>query len=470
MKKEIVLVMPYKLIELKIPPFSLLYLSASLKRAGFKTRIVHCPDTKIKECIDDILRADPLFVGFSVLTGLPIKYAVIMSREIKKRGADIPIVWGGVHPSILPDQCLNEDYIDYVVVGEGEKTIVELANSLSKQKDLKKIVGLGFKENNKPYLNPARPLEKNINKFRLDLEFDFAPYITHRLENKEGKKIEIRSLGYYSSRGCPHNCSFCYNNSFHKQRWRACSTQLVIDDIQYFKQRYGVNEIQFWDDNFWVDRERAIKILKGIGVFSTSEIRIDYVDEDLLKKAKEFGVQHFILGAESGSNRLLKLINKGFTREDVLIKADLFNKYSFKVLYSFMIGIPTEKKDEIYQTIDFLLTIKKIHSKASFTVGVYLPYPGTRLFNLATKLGYCPPLKTEEWYKVDRWSDKSRLPWLNPKIGLNVRHLFAMLNWGFPISLWSELRLRMRWLSFKEDLRLIIFIHMLKKWTSKKEY
>lgn len=463
MKKEIFLVMIYEPAQIKVPPFSLMYLSRSLKNAGYQTKILHCPKDKMQWCIEEISKSEPLFVGFSVLTGLPTLYSLQMSKKLKKIQPQIPIIWGGVHPSLLPEQCLKEEYIDYVAIGEGEETVVEFANALQKKKGMKKIGGLGFKKNKKLFINKKRPGSKNINKFKMDFDLDLSEYIIKRVEKHNGKNYKIRSLGYYSSRGCPHDCSFCYNNSFHKRNWRACDINSVVSDIKYLIKKYDINEVQFWDDNFWVDKKRAIEILKKVNIFSGSEIRIDYITEDLAKKLKELKVNYLLIGAESGSDRMLNLINKNFSSKLMFEKIKILAKNNLSAQYSFILGLPTENRTELLQTIAYMLKIKKAHKKASFTVGVYMPYPGTQLFEKAVKLGYQSPQKTEDWYTVDRWSNTLNLPWLDSQICLNIRHLFAMLEWSFPIKLWAKIRLKMKWLRFKQDLRAIIFFNILRK-------
>lgn len=460
MTRKIYLVMLYKPSELKIPPFPLMYLSFSLKKKGYGAKVVHCSHSEIDKYVQEIVKEEPLFVGFSVLSGPPTSFSLEMSKKIKEINNRIPIVWGGVHPSLMPEQCLEEGSIDIVTIGEGEEIIVEIAEALAENKPLRHIRGVGYKKDGKICINKLRHFIENLDDHKLDFEcINLSDYVSERVE--AGKKV--RSIGYYSSRGCPHNCGFCYNQQYHRRKWRAQSSKEVIKDILFFKKKYSLNEVQLWDDNFFTDPKRAFEILKKIDMMVGADVRVDYINEEFAKKLKESKISYLLIGAESGNNRVLNLIKKNFNIKKILTAASLLNKYDLYAQYSFILGLPTETKDEFNDTIQLMLKLKNIHKKASFTVGMYLPYPGTEMFELALNQGFNLPTNTNDWYLVDRWANTVNLPWINNRLCLNVRHLFALLNWRFPIGLWSRIRLRHGWFKLSQDLRLIILLNTLKQ-------
>jgi radical SAM superfamily enzyme YgiQ (UPF0313 family) len=432
--KTIFLVMISEEFSISILPFPLLYVGSALKKAGYEVLIRHIKPDQMSLTVDEIVDVEPLMVGFSVLTGFPTLRSAIMSEKIKER-CDTSVVWGGVHPSLLPEQCASEKYIDYVVIGEGEVAAVELANALSVNSSLARIPGLAYKDHTgKVLINECPDLHINLEQYKLDFSLiHLEKYISEEDVIFQDKPLRVRSLGYCASRGCPYSCSFCYNQKFNKRKWRAPSEEFVINDINALKSKYGITKVHFWDDNFFVDHKRAYSILKAIDLVSGLDLRIDYINNDVARRLKELKVISLIFGVESGSNRMLNLMNKGFSVEQVIEAAKILGKLRMDTLYSAIFGLPTETKEEFNQTIEMLLEIKKWHKEATFTVGMYLPYPGTQMYDLAIKGGFKPPERTSDWNVIDRWRNSATLPWIDKKVCLNLRHLFILfllrLSW-----------------------------------------
>lgn len=465
-KNLVYLVVPKKYDELIVPPFTAMCLSAQLKKQGYAVKVFHIHEYEIDNCVAEIVKEQPLFVGFSVFTGIYNLYAAEMSKKLKAQSdGKITVVWGGVHPSIIPTQCLQEKYIDFVVIREGEITVVELANALRDGLPVNKILGIGFKKGSEVIVNPHREFIKDLDNYRMDFDcVDMNNYVVKSVIVENGKDVEYRSIGYYGSRGCPFDCKFCYNLQYNDRKWRAFSAQTVLGDIQFLHDKFGVNDVMFWDDLFFTNKFRALDILKALkamGIRGTgSDIRFDSFNEAYLKELKAVGASYFLIGAESGSDRLLKLIKKGFDSNFILERVKLLDKYDATAQYSFILGLPTETKEEFHQTVDFMYQIHKIHRKSSFTVGIYMPYPGAELFDLAVKLGYQPPKTTEEWSTLDRWRNTVSLPWVNQRVCLNVRTLFAMLNWDLGVfNKWVCYRIEKKWLKSDLDLKFLIFYY-----------
>ena len=444
----------------EILPLGILACGSALKKAGYEVELIHCTENEIEKKIDKIVNNSPLFVGFSVITGIQTLHSAIMSKEIKKK-IDVPIIWGGIHPSLLPEMCLKEDYIDFVVIGEGEETIIELAQKLEGGQPIEEVKGIGYKKNNgegsTPKINPKRPFIEDLNQYRVN--YDLIDMKSHLLEFKKQDKEYKRIVAYKSSRGCPFSCGFCYNLEFNNRKWRAFSKEVVLEDIEFLKSEYDVDGIKFYDDNFYVNKSRALDILNKIGIPAHTEIRIDMIDEGLASDLKKLNHLELLIGIESGSNRILELINKGYTTSEIKNKVKILAKNDLDVVYSTVLGFPTETPEEIRKTIDLMLYIHDNHKGANFTAGVYLPYPGSKLYQLAIKEGFSPPKKTEEWHILDRWEDKIELPWVDAKYAYLVRNYFYYLRLNIePLNRWLKFRLRHRMFLLPYDVEILRYI------------
>lgn len=446
----------------RIPPLGLLYVGDALKKKGYDVKIFHCTPNEIKKYSKIIVKKDPMFVGFSVITGNQTKFSAEMSKEIKNRG-DVPVVWGGPHPTLLPKQCLEEDYIDIVVHGEGEETSADLARTLEKRRDLNKVRSIGYKDKkNNIRLTGQRPLIENIDKFKLDWDLiDVRDYLSS--EPLWGCK---RVLAHVTSRGCPFNCAFCYNLIFNRRRWRCHSKEHIISDIEFLKSEFGIDGIKYSDDNFFINRKRSLEIAKAVNLPWHADININFITRQYIKKLAETNVKAFLLGAESGSNRILNLINKGITAGDIIKCCKIVSKFpEIHAKYSFILGVPTETWVETQKTIDVILRLHDIDPKSSYTVGPYLPYPGTPFYDLAIKHGFTPPERTEDWHVLDRWEaklDLTWLPWADKNVFLLIRDYsrFLYLGTHYNIPLISRLayfRLAKKKFSFPIDHKIIKF-------------
>lgn len=419
-----------------ILPLGILSVGSALKKSGYEVELININEKQIAAAVDYIMTKKPIYVGLSVMTGMQTKHSAEMSRQLKARG-EIAIVWGGIHPSLLPEQCLKSDYIDYVVIGEGEETIVELTKNFNNKDNFHQILGLGYKDDNEIKINPKRPLIKNLDQYRLDFSLLNLERYVFKLDKYQ------RAIAYKSSRGCPFNCAFCYNQEFNSNRWRAWSVESVVEDINFLKKQYSVEAIKFYDDNFFVDKNRALKILRAINLPSHTEIRIDAVDEATAQALKELDSFDLLIGAESGSDRVLKLINKNITTQDIIKAVKILAKNNLKASYSTMVGLPTETKEEFNATIDLMYHIYKIHPQACFTMGAYLPYPGSKLYQFSLDYGFQPPQQTEDWGDVDRFRNKFHSPWINAQDVWRIREYFKFLSMHLSaVNKWLEWRIR----------------------------
>jgi anaerobic magnesium-protoporphyrin IX monomethyl ester cyclase len=392
------------------PPFSILYLASALEKNDFKVKLYHeiGSPKNIRYILEDIATHLPIFVGLSTMTGPSLIPTKIASQKIKEN-IKVPVVWGGLHPTMLPEQTLNNDFVDIVVRGEGEEAIVELAFALKEKevnhRSVETIKSIGYKKNGRINITPARSYIGNLDDYfpawkHLDITKYF--YSGKFFLSDFGSRLPgERIASYISSRGCPWRCSYCYNQFVNKRTFRAHSAKRVINDILHLKKTYGITAVVFEDDNFFTDRKRAIEILKNIELPWSSSLRADHITkwgDDFLKKLKQTQCQELRIGAESSCQRILNIMQKDISVEDIYRSAELCKQNNINALYNFMIGMPGENWDDMLETFQTMDELEKM-GKGVVVNGpsVFYPWPGTALYDTAIEHGFKVPEKMEDW-------------------------------------------------------------------------
>lgn len=406
------------------PPFSIIAASSFIHQEGYKVKIIdQRVDKNWKKTLSGEMKtSNPLFVGISCMTGSQIGFALEMADHARSI-SDAPLVFGGIHPTILPEQTLQDGRVDIITMGEGEETILELAHALEKKKPLSEIKGIGYKgESGKIALNPMREF-LDVNKLP-DTPWeliDVEDYITPSLYISDRKRM--MDIGE-TSRGCPYRCAFCCSSAVKKHLWRSMTAEKAISMISSAVNRFKLDSIWIRDDNFYVDKKRAEEIFRGIikeGLdikWYTAGTRINAFNEmepGFIELMKKSGCDAVKFGAESGCNRILEMVKKGQTREDILAANRKAKKFDITPSYAFMGGFPTEKTEELMMTVDLMVQIPKENPKAIVeSLCMFTPHPGTELFEMALKYGLKPPEKFSDWAS---WSyyNEAQTVWLTEK-------------------------------------------------------
>lgn len=403
-------------------PISLLTVAAPLVKAGFSVKII---DQRIEEdwrkTLLEQISKEPLFVGFSVMTGLQILHALEASQIVKEK-SKIPVVWGGVHPSLLPEQTLVNNLVDIVVIKEGEETLLDLAQRIKSNQSLDEVLGIAYKKDGQIKVNPERPF----------IDLNTLPDIPYHLVEFEKyiKKISYtsgkpgREIVLFTSRGCPHRCGFCYNRQYNKRRWRGKSAERVVAEMEKLIKDYRITSFNIQDDEFFVDIKRAGKICElivdnGWQIELSSCCRIDYVsermDDNFLALLERAGFKTLFLGIESGSPEMEKVICKDITNEQVIRSMEKMHRFNINAKYTFMAGFPGETVSDLYQTTDLILKMKEINPYVRIPPWrVFTVYPGIALYDLSIKNGFKPPYSLEEWAEYDFSTVKN--PWITSKM------------------------------------------------------
>lgn len=460
-------------------PLSVLLIAAPLVKQGYSIEVIdQRTEPNWRKKLLNELKKSPLLVGISVLTGQQILYGLEVSQLVKQKSNAL-VVWGGVHPSLLPKQTLANRFVDLVAIGEGEETLLELVKRLDKKQNYQDILGIGYKKDKKIHINTERDF----------INLDKQPTIPYHLIDLK-KYIQLqsfttgkpsRNLAVYTSRGCPHQCAFCYNKEFNQRKWRGQSAERVVEEIIKLVRNYQITSFNIQDDEFFTDLERVRKICrmllsKNIKAEFISSCRIDYIcrmDEDFLRLVSQAGFKILELGVESGSPKILQMIKKDIEVNQVSEAVKRIKKFNIEGKYCFMVGFPKEKIGDIWQTTDLMREIKKINPYSRIPAWrIFTPFPGTDLYQAAVENGWDPPQNLEEWANYD--FNTIKMPWLNKqkeKIIENVAYLAKFLRLQdkpLPLShlilgKWIDFRWQNHLFSFLPERKIIDLVIKLKR-------
>ncbi|MDI6786514.1 MAG: radical SAM protein [bacterium] len=409
------------------PPLGFLTISRPFLEAGYQITII---DANIEDNFKEKLLfevSDSICLGVSLILGNQIKSGYEISCFIKKQLPNIPIVWGGWFPTLMYKQILQDKNIDFIIRGQGEDSFPKLVECIEKKEDFRKIPSLVYREDGKINANEIEFIKniKPINKKAYQL-IPIEKYIQKNFRSRN------RRIGYISSIGCYGRCAFCcLPQAFGRNRYFTLSPEQTIDDLKYLVSTYKVNHIDFLDFNFFINKKRAKKILKGIcqeklNITWEANIRVDqilHLDEELLCCMKESGLSLLYIGAESGSNRMLSLIQKNITAEDIEKCNLILKKYNIKPSYSFISGIMNEDGyKDLEKTFNLILRLKKDYPQIVLSFHHYSPWPGTYGFEKALNFGFKPPNSFLGWSKYK--TENASVPWIKFSYEMKVVRFF----------------------------------------------
>jgi radical SAM superfamily enzyme YgiQ (UPF0313 family) len=368
------------------PPLGLMYIGAVVREAGHEVKIVD-RNIESEEYFDEVLKSfNPDVLGTNAITGYMIIDAIKISKQALALNPKVINVWGGQHPSLFPEQTIREDFIHYLVCGEGEKTFVELLGCIEEGKGAKDVKGIVYKEDGKAVVNPKREFIADLD------ELPFLPWDLVRAE----RYMEDGEAYLFTSRGCPYRCQFCYAVNIHQGSWRAMSAERVLEEFKRMNEIKEVKRLKFVDDLFTVDRDRYEKILAGLPseLRLYMEVRVNHVDEKFISAVKRFKDVQLLIGVESASDETLKRVKKGITVEQTRKAFKLLNDNKIATNASAIIGFPWEDYADCKNTAKFLREIKPTIAKLC----IFQPFPGTPMFDEFVADGtFKPPASLEEW-------------------------------------------------------------------------
>jgi anaerobic magnesium-protoporphyrin IX monomethyl ester cyclase len=338
----------------------------------------------------ELLRAElPSVVGITCFTPMvPQTHAV--AELVRNMLPDSAVVVGGTHPTVLPAETLEDANIDYVVRGEGEHTLPELLKAWERRTTLGNVLGISYRQDGTVVHTPDRPYEEDLDSLPLPARH-LLPLDAYRQVPDAAIARPIQAM--ITSRGCPHRCIFCSARLSSGYRYRAHSPARVLEEMQLLIEEHGARQIIFLDDNLVVDRDRVREICERIlergyerRAVWTCAARADQVDEPLLHSMRRAGCRLISFGVETGSPRLMRLIKKGITLEQIRRAVAAARQAGIFVRGTFILGLPTETAEESRQTIAFAKELRIDSAKFSLAT----PYPGTELYAMAVAEGLPP--------------------------------------------------------------------------------
>jgi len=431
MNKRVVLVYPniikgWQASPRMAMPLSLLCLANPVVHAGYDVRIIdQRAEPQWESILREELQKEPACVGVSSMTGPQLRHALDISKMVKKYG-NAPVVWGGTHASLVPVQTLMNENIDIVVQGEGEETFPELVQALGGKQPLSTVKGIWYKENGHVKNTEGRPfIDPNKQ----------PPLLYHLVDLRKYNRrlFGVEHLDFFTSRGCPHQCTFCYNVDFHKKKWRPMDPDIALQRIKDFVLGYHVKGLHFNDSNFFYDLYRGRKILEGMikeGLnISISNINIDFLtlskmeqtDFALLQRA---GCRRLPIAVESGSKKIQRLIKKPIDVDRLLETNRHLIKFDMAPHYAFMMGFPTETEEDLADSISLAFRLLDENPRADTSFNIFTPFPGTELFDITLKNGLRSPERVEDWFSFNYRNLTQGAPWLSKK----MRHLVEVLD------------------------------------------
>lgn len=411
MKKKVLLYNP-KAVFFDMP-LALLAIGSVLDQERYEVIII---DGRINESPLDLIKQhldEAICFGVTVLTGSPIKNALEITRSVKSMRQDLPVIWGGWHTSLFPEQTLiDEKTIDITVQGQGELTFKELVEEISNKSSLENVKGICYRNDmGEVVKNPPRPISPMDNYADIDYELiDVERYF-----EKKGR----RQLDYISSTGCYFRCSFCADPFVYNRKWSAVSPEVMVNKLEELHKRYKFNDLNLQDETYFTYRDRVIEIAEGIierGLkFSwAATMRADQgsrmTEEDFVICVNS-GLRRLLIGVESGSQEMMDWLKKDIKLEQVYECAERCKSLGISVIFPFIVGFPEETDKSIKATVKVAKELNSMHHNFSTPIFYFKPYPGSKITEDVLKKGYVLPKSLKEWADFDYIGSSG--PWVS---------------------------------------------------------
>ncbi len=446
-------------------PLQFLALASVIDCSRYSVHIIDARIEKSPDAAHAKLRAllpEAVCVGISVITGTPIRDALAATWVVKSTDPTVPVIWGGWHPSILPEQCLRDGHANFCVKGQGELTFLDLLEALSAGGGFESIEGISYLHEGKFRENPPRKFV-DVNTFP-PYDYELLP-IERYFELKER-----RQLDFYSSQGCPYRCSFCADPYVYNRRWSGLRGSRMMSDVFDAVRRYAITDVVFQDENFFANRNRVQEFCQN---YSSEEMRFSWtatsradqiapLNDEFLEEMRSANLRRVMIGAESGSQDLLDRMGKDTLVEETLISAANLQRHSISATFGFIVGLPEEGFQNTLRTLATIKEIKRINPEFEFNIFFYTPYPGTALFDEIVRRGYRVPQSLHDWSSLD--FVKYAGYWLDPREQDYVQRFkfYARLGterryarpWFYPLKTLASARLRTDHFQFPLEMRL----------------
>ena len=410
-------------------PESLLAVAAVPVSKGVDVRLIDKRVTKtFEQDLASAVGPETVIIGMTAITGSQVKHAMETTRQVKEKYPHIPVCWGGVHATLVPEQTAEHPLIDYVVVGDGDLVFYELYQRLKEKRSVHDLRGILYKVDGQEIRSNAGQLEVTKSKSGKSYTFvrkngsadiikdlDQLPRIPYQLVDFDDYNVfhtgdGSRAATLNTSRGCPFRCRFCSDPVMNLGAWRGFSPKVILEKVDYLYREHNVKMVYFQDDYFPGSKKRFLEILNGLAhykrdlMWSTLGVRSDIIsklDAEELDLLYASGCHSLEVGIETGSERILALLNKGESMAEMRLANEKLAKYDITVKYTLIVGFPEETEEDVMMTVAFAEELERVNPNAYCLIFNFLPIIGTPYYEDAIKQGLKEPQSLEEWCHMD---------------------------------------------------------------------
>lgn len=369
-----------------------------------------------------------IFFGISSATGYQLARSIKAARYVKEHFSDVPIVWGGPHVTALTKQSLDENYVDYAIVGRGDEILPELIEDIKHKRD-SRLPGVFYMKEGTVWGQPngeARDLNQSP-EWPYDL-FKISEYINPR----------TKAINLTTSWGCENRCTFCYwYNNYNP--WSGFTADRVMNEVDRFQEDYGIKNIYFLESDYFGSVSRAMEIaqrLKGRGILYRTNSRVTHMGKMGPKDFKlldESGCYSIHIGLETGSPKMLRLMSKNINLDNMLQAAKDARDTGIHLCMALLFQIPGETVEDLRLTHRFVEQLKAVNPNIRLEISSFILLPNLPLTRLAEKHGYVSPSSMEEWSKnlLVKKNEYEEKPWMTRAESIEYHKVYQEL---FPES------------------------------------
>lgn len=437
-------------------PLALIAVGSALDRRQYDVIIV---DGRI-DSQEELFRQldDALCLGITVLTGAPLQDALNVSREVRARYPDLPIVWGGWHPSLFPEMCAAEPSVSVIVSGQGEESFAEVVDRLAAGQSVADVAGTTVRNAaGAPVINFPR-LMSDINRLP---RHDYGLIDVERYFQLKGQ----RQLDYISSQGCRFRCNFCADPTVFKRGWYGLEPARMVAEIGELWHRYHFTDLSFQDETYFTHARRVAEVAEG---FLQAELNFSWfgtmradqgrrLDEAIYALCKRSGLRRVMIGLEAGAQETIDLIQKDITVEDMWITAEKLVRHKIGAMINVIVGFPDEPPESVRETLRVAQELRAMSSDFELAIFYFKPYPGNPIADRLRAQGYVFPTTLEAWAKFDYIGSSNE--WLSESQKREIEHFKFYQRYAYsgnrnPLG-WPLKRIS-RWRLAKRNMRLPI--------------
>jgi radical SAM superfamily enzyme YgiQ (UPF0313 family) len=433
-------------------PLALLAIGSALDRERYEVVIVdgrlEPPETLLAQL------EDALCLGVTVLTGAPLHDALSVTRRVRARFPELPIIWGGWHPSLFPQMCLDEPAVTAVVTGQGERSFAALVERLAAGQPLADVPGAALRdEGGRVMLGLPRPVE-DVNHFPPH-DYSLIP-VERYFEHKKR-----RQLDYISSQGCRFRCNFCADPAVYQRTWTGLAAERMVAEIAHWWRLHRFTDLAFQDETYFTYPRRVAAVAEGFlregldfSWFGT--MRADQgrrLDDEVLALCKRSGLRTVMIGLEAGSQETIDAIQKDIQVEDMWATAEKLVRHGIGAIINVIVGFPGEPPESVAETLRVARALRAMSPAFDLSLFYFKPYPGNPIAERLRQQGYTFPETLEAWAEFDYVG--SRNEWLTPAQHEEIEQFkfYQRLAYGPQRALRRPLQRLARWRLERRDYR-----------------